>query len=66
MADPVWGSFEPPADENRRLRALLRRWVRMEKEVLPPDELARLCDDTRRMLGETEPRGQIVTPSAAD
>jgi hypothetical protein len=40
-------------DELERLRELLRRWMRMKKEVLTPEELAQLYEDTRRALAET-------------
>jgi hypothetical protein len=34
-----------------RLQELLRRWLRLSREVLGPEELLKLFDDTRRALG---------------
>jgi len=50
MAEKTEGGAVP-AEETRRLRELLARWLEMERTVLPPDELARLRKDTRRALG---------------
>ncbi|HET6575483.1 MAG TPA: hypothetical protein VFG68_17905 [Fimbriiglobus sp.] len=35
-------------------RELLRRWLRLSREVLTPEELVQLFDDTRRAL-DAEP-----------
>ena len=50
------------AEETRRLRELLTRWMELERTVLPPDELARLREDTRRALGSGEIPVNTQTP----
>ena len=47
------------AADNDRLRGLLRRWVRLEREVLPAEDLAGLCRDTRAVLREQADGGVV-------
>jgi hypothetical protein len=39
------------AADYSRQRELLRRWLRLSREVLGPEDLLQLFDDTRRALG---------------
>jgi hypothetical protein len=41
---------EALAAENARLRELLRRWLRYEREPANPADLLRLAEDTKRAL----------------
>jgi hypothetical protein len=44
-------------DEVERLRELLLRWLRLRWEVLTPEELDQLYEDTRRALAGEPPPG---------
>lgn len=51
-----------PAADDSRQQELLRQWLRLSREVLSPEELLQLFDDTRCALG-TEPTTALESDS---